>query len=404
VKPAGERLRETDHARPDMKKAMQSVTDEFHDCFDQVEDPRIPGRTTHPLHSILFLVLAATIADADGPEEIECFGKERLDWLGQFADFSEGIPSHDTIGRVLSLIKPDQFQQALLGWHIKLCQEPGQCAEEASPVHVAIDGKTSRGSYTDADKSNAIHFVSAWASKHGVTLGQTEVDSKTNEMTAIDELLDFIEVRGTLITLDAIGAQKTVATKINGGGGDYIVAIKDNHPKLAEAIRQHFELAHDQGLRKHGVKSKKTVTEKRGRREERYYAVCEIPAELKPMTESWAGAASIGQAIAQIEEDGECRVEVRYFLSSRSPKVSEFATSVRSHWSVESMHWVLDVVFHDDAGRIRTKHATANFTFVRRYVTTLLKRDSFKRSLKQKRKKAGWNTEFLEKLLFSAAV
>jgi len=163
-------------------------------------------------------------------------------------------------------------------------------------------------------------------------------------------------------------------------------------------------MAHDQGLRKHGVKSKKTVTEKRGRREERFYAVCEIPTELKPMTDLWAGASSIGQAITQIEEGDECRVEVRYFLSSRLPKVGEFATSVRSHWSVESMHWVLDVVFHDDASRIRTKHATANFTFVRRYVTTLLKRDSCKRSLKQKRKKAGWNTAFLEKLLFSTAV
>jgi len=387
-----------------MEKAMQSLTDEFHDCFDQVEDPRVAGRTTHPLNSILFLVVAATIADADGPEEIECFGKERIDWLSQFADFSAGVPSHDTIGRVLSLIKPDQFQQALMDWHVKLCKDRGQCSEEASPVHVAIDGKTSRGSYTDAEKSNAIHFVSAWASKYGVTLGQTEVDSKTNEITAIDELLDFIEVRGTIITLDAIGAQKTIAEKIHGGGGDYIFAIKDNHPKLAEAIRQHFERAHDRGLRKHGVKSKKTVTKKRGRREERYYAVCQIPTELEPMTELWAGAVSIGQAITQIEEGGKCRVEVRYFLSSRSPKVSESATSVRSHWSVESMHWVLDVVFHDDASRIRTKHATANFTFVRRYVTTLLKRDTCKRSLKQKRKKAGWNTEFLEKLLFSATV
>lgn len=390
---------------------MRSLTDEFHDCFDQVEDPRVSGRTSHPLNSILFLVVAATIADADGPEEIECFGKERVDWLSQFADFSAGIPSHDTIGRVLSLIKPEQFQQALLDWHVKLCKDRGDDASQrkddapsAPPVHVAIDGKTSRGSYTNSEKSNAIHFVSAWASKHGVTLGQTEVDSKTNEITAIDEILDFIEVRGTIITLDAIGAQKKVAEKIDREDGDYIFAIKDNHPNLAEAIRRHFELAYDQGLRKHGVKTKKTVTEKRGRREERHYAVCEIPAELKPMAELWAGAVSIGQAITQIEEGGECRVEVRYYLSSRTPKVSEFATSVRGHWSVESMHWVLDVVFHDDASRIRTKHATANFTFVRRYVTTLLKRDTCKRSLKQKRKKAGWNTGFLEKLLFSAAV
>lgn len=387
---------------------MLSQVDMFHDCFDQVDDPRVAGRTTHPLNSILFLVVAATIADADGPEEIECFGNERLDWLSRFADFSEGIPSHDTIGRVLSLIKPAQFQRALLDWHAQLCEahhggeKPGD--ENDAPVHVAIDGKTSRGSYTDSTKSNALHFVSAWASKHGVTLGQTEVDSKTNEITAIDELLDFMDVRRTIITLDAIGAQKKIAAKIIKEGGDYIFAIKDNHPKLADSIRAYFELAHEEGLRKHGVKAKKTTVKKSGRTEERFYAVCPIPETMKSLTDLWEGAQSMGQAITQTEVNGKCHVEVRYFLCSRAAKVGEFATSVRSHWSVESMHWVLDVVFHDDASRIRTGHATANFTFVRRYTTTLLKQDTCKRSLKQKRKKAGWNTEFLEKLLFSSAV
>lgn len=389
-----------------MEMAMLSQIDVFHDCFDQVDDPRVPGRTTHPLNSILFLVVAATIADADGPEEIQDFGNEHIDWLTRFTDFPEGIPSHDTIGRVMSLIKPDQFQQALLQWHAQLCATHDDGSSQADHsdqlIHVAIDGKTSRGSYTNAEKSNAIHFVSAWASKHGVTLGQTEVDSKTNEITAIDELLGFIDVRRTIITLDAIGAQKSIAQKIQEEGGDYILAIKDNHPKLAEAIRSHFELVHENGLRKHAVKSKKTVDETRGRREERFYAVCAIPAELQSMTDLWSGAKSIGQAITQIEEGGQCRVEVRYFLTSRPAKVNEFATSVRSHWSVESMHWVLDVVFHDDASRIRTKNATANFTFTRRYVTTLLKRDTTKHSLKRKRKIAGWNTEFLEKLLFAA--
>lgn len=174
---------------------MLSQIDVFHDCFDQVEDPRVPGRTTHPLNSILFLVVAATIADADGPEEIECFGNERLDWLSRFADFPHGIPSHDTIGRVLSLIKPEQFQQALLDWHTQLCQQYRDAEdkldrdeEQSLPIHVAIDGKTARGSYTNAEKSNAIHFVSAWASKHGVTLGQTEVDSKP---TKSQQLMSF---------------------------------------------------------------------------------------------------------------------------------------------------------------------------------------------------------------------
>ncbi|MEM1228859.1 MAG: ISAs1 family transposase, partial [Planctomycetota bacterium] len=375
-----------------MEMAIFSQVDLFHDCFDRVDDPRVVGRTKHPLNSILFLVVAAMIADADGPEEIEDFGNERIDWLSQFADFSEGIPSHDTIGRVMSLIDPKQFQQALVDWHTQLCDayHSGDKLADAdnSPVHIPIDGKTARGSYTDKEKSNALHFVSAWATKHGVALGQTEVDSKSNEITAIDELIDFIDVRDSVITIDAIGAQKSIAKKITGKGGDYIFAIKDNHPKLAEAIRDHFELVHEEGLRKHPVKSKATVEETRGRREERFYAVCAIPASLRSLASAWAGASSIGQAITQIEEGEECRVEVRYFLLSRDAKVGEFATSVRSHWSIESMHWVLDVVFHDDASRIRTRNATANFTFTRRYITTLLKRDTSKHSLKRKRKLA----------------
>ncbi len=384
---------------------MSSQIDMFHDCFDQVEDPRVQGRVVHPLHSTLLLIVAAVIADADGPEEIECFGHEKLDWLMNFADFSAGIPSHDTITRVLCLIKPTQFQQALLDWHGHLCRMNSSTDDTAKadvPRHVAIDGKTARGSYTDAEKSNAIHIVSAWATEHGITLGQTEVDSKTNEITAIGELLEFIDLKKSIVTVDAIGAQKSIAAKIIAQKGDYVFAIKDNHPKLAEAIREHFETAHEHGLSDHGVRSKTTKAKQASRTEERFYAVCSIPESMKTLTSAWAGAKSIGQAITQCERNGKTTIEVRYYLSSRVPRVSEFATSVRNHWSIEAMHWVLDVVFHEDGHRLRERNATNNLSFVRRYVTTLLKRDTTKRSLKQKRKKAGWNNRFLEKLLFAA--
>lgn len=383
---------------------MFSQIDVFHDCFEQIDDPRVAGRTTHPLHSILLLVVAAMIADADGPEETEDFGKERIDWLSPFADFSNGIPSHDTIGRVMSMIAPKQFQQALIDWHTRLIEAYQNAEQSASNdnglIHIAIDGKTSRGSYTTADKSDALHFVSAWATKHGIALGQTEVASKSNEITAIDELLDFLDVRQSVITLDAIGAQKTIAAKIFQGGGDYVFAIKDNHPKLATAIRKHFELVHEEDLKKHRVKSKQTVDHRGCRREERFYAVCSIPESLRSLTKHWAGAKSIGQAITQIEEAGQCRVEVRYFLLSCDSKVGQFAISVRSHWQIESMHWVLDVAFHDDDSRIRTRNATANFTFIRRFILSLLKQDTSNHSLKRKRKLAGWNVDFHETLLF----
>lgn len=390
---------------------MSVQVDVFHDCFDQVDDPRVAGRTTHPLNSILLLIVAAVISDADGPEEIECFGKEKIGWLSKFADFSRGIPSHDTIGRILAIVKPDQFQRALLAWHQQLCRikrellglpaDP-ETDDADAPTHIAIDGKTARGSYTDRGKSNAIHLVSAWATEHGITLGQTEVDSKTNEITAIGELLDFIDLKNSIVTLDAIGAQKSIAKKIIKEEGDYVFAIKDNHPKLANAIRAHFEEAHESGLIESGVRSHTTTAKQAGRVEERFYAISAIPESMKPLTDQWDGAKSIGQAITHVERDGKTSAEIRYYLSSRPAKVKEFATSVRNHWSIESMHWVLDVVFHDDASRIRKGNATSNIGFVRRFVTTLLKRDTTKRSLKQKRKKAGWNTTFLEKLLFAA--
>jgi predicted transposase YbfD/YdcC len=390
-----------------MEMAMQLLVDEFHDCFDMVSDPRVAGRTTHPMNSILLLIVTAVIANADGPEDIAEFGRLNQDWLSQFADFSEGIPSHDTIGRILSIIKPDEFQTALLSWHQCLCRRHADQQtkpSDATPCHIAIDGKTARGSYTDAAKSNAIHIVSAWATKHGITLGQKEVDSKSNEISAIPDLLDFIDVSGSIVTIDAIGAQKSIAEKIVDEKGDYVFAIKDNHPKLASAIRDHFEQAYEQGLAESGVRSKKTSGKQASREEERYYAVCAIPESMKDLTDQWAGAKSIGQAINLSERNGEQTSEVRYYLSSRSPRVGEFAASVRSHWGIESMHWILDVVFHEDSSRLRTKNASSNMSFTRKFITTLLKRDTSKGSLKRKRKRAGWNLNFLQEVLFPAEI
>lgn len=386
-----------------MELAMVSQIDVFHDCFDQVEDPRVAGRTVHPLNSILFLVVSAVVAGADGPDEIETFGDEKLDWLSKFADFGAGIPSHDTITRVLSLIKPAEFQKALLQWYSHLYESACERrAESDHPIHVAIDGKTARGSYTDVDKSNAIHIVSAWATENGVTLGQTEVDSKSNEITAIPELLEMMDLRKTIVTLDALGCQKSIAEKIIDEGGDYLFAVKDNHPTLCKAIAEHFELAHEEGLRAHGVRSKTTKQKQASREEERFYATCSIPESLKELTDQWKGATSICQVITSTERRGEHSGDVRYYLSSRKPSVGEFSNCSRRHWGIESMHWVLDVVFHEDSSRLRTKNATSNMSFARRFVTTLLKRDTTKKSLRRKRKMAGWNTEFLQKLMFPA--
>lgn len=383
---------------------MASQIDVFHECFDQVEDPRVAGRTIHPLNSILFLVVSAVIAGADGPDEIESFGDEKLDWLSKYADFESGIPSHDTITRVLSLIKPAEFQKALLQWHAHLCEInwDHEIKDDDRPVRVAIDGKTVRGSYTDAEKSDAIHIVSAWATENGVTLGQTEVDSKSNEITAIPELLELIDIRNTIVTLDAMGCQKSIAEKIIDEGGDYVFAVKDNHPKLCAAITDYFEMAHNEGLTAHGVRSTTTKGKQAGRDEERFYATGPIPETLRALTDQWKGAKSICQANTCTSRGDKQTSDIRYYISSRPARVGEFANSARRHWGIESMHWVLDVVFHEDSSRLRTRNATSNMSFTRRFVTTLLKRDTRKKSLRRKRKIAGWNTAFLEKLLFAA--
>lgn len=379
---------------------LQPAVRKFHDCFQHVDDPRVKGRCDHSLHSILFLVVSAVIANADGPAEIEEFALEKREWLEQFIELENGIPSHDTIGRVLSLIKPIEFQQALIEWMNQLRND----RRDGGPIAIQIDGKTSRGSYTNDAKSDALHIVGAWASEEGLALGQVAVDAKTNEIRVIPELLEMLDLREAIVTIDAMGCQKAIAKKIIEAGGDYIFAVKDNHPKLAEAIEQHYFTAHEEGLAASGVRSKTDRAKTRGRNEERFYAVGAIPDSMRELTNQWPGAKSIGQATTMIERKNASSHEVRYFLSSRDPRVNEFAKSVRSHWAIESMHWVLDVVFHEDESRIRTGNAVENMSFTRRFVVTLLKQDTSRASLKSKRKKAGWNTDFLEKLMFGPSI
>lgn len=368
----------------------------FQECFEVVEEPRVTTRCDHPLDSILFLVVAVVIAGADGPADIEDFGTEKQDWLEQFIELPNGVPSHDTIGRILSLIKPAQFQQALILWINQLREEHGT----DGPLVVPIDGKTARGSYTDSQKSDAIHIVSAWATDHGLSLGQVAVDSKTNEITAIPELLDMIDLDNTIITLDALGCQKSIATKIIDGGGDYTFAVKDNHPKLAAMIEAAFQQIHHDGPASAGFRSKAVSEKGHGRIEERHYCVGSVPETMSSLASDWPNIRSLGQAINTTTCGDKTTTEVRYYIGSRPPKVTEFANSVRKHWGIESMHWILDVVFGEDASRIRTGHATENMSFTRRFVTSLLKQDTSRSSLKAKRKRAGWNTDFLEKILF----
>ena len=342
--------------------------------------------------------MAATIAGADGPEDMEKFAERKQGWLENFVDLSYGVRSHDTFGRVLGLIKPKQFQEAFLAW-IGSLSSLRDAADQ--PIFVPIDGKTMRGSYKNSDKSDMLHIVSAWASQQGITLGQVAVDSKSNEITAIPQLLEMLDLHGAIVSIDAMGCQREIAAKIIEGGSDYVLQVKGNQPSLHEAIERAYTDA-DEGDRVDAKARCRTTREKsRGRKETRHYTIMPRPKAMSVQSEKWPGLRSIGRVVREIECNGKQTIETSYYITSLESKVGVFSESVRSHWGIEnSLHWVMDVVFGEDRSRIRTGHAAENMSFLRRFVTTLLKQDTSKSSLKQKRKEAAWDTHFLEMLLF----
>ena len=304
-----------------------------------------------------------------------------------------------TFGRVLSLIKPAEFQKAFLDWVASLAS--GDASDNSSPKFVPIDGKTARGSGGAKGRDNPLHLVSAWANQQGISLGQVAVDEKSNEITAIPKLLKMMELAGAIVSIDAMGCQKEIAKTIVRGGGDYVLAVKDNQPKLAEAIREFFLDRHQrQDFADFQVRRHTTREKSRGRLETRMHYVAPVPDTMRGVARGWSRLRTIGQVISTVSHRDKESSDVRYYIVSRPPRVREFAESTRGHWGIESMHWILDVVFGEDKSRIRNGSGTENFSALRKFVISLLKRDKSNGSLIGKRKRAAWNTEFLEKLLF----
>jgi len=366
----------------------------FAEHFVSIRDPRTRP-VDHLVYDILFLAVCGTIAGADGPSDIEEFGNTHLRWLRRFIPLSNGILSHDTISRLFALIKPKAFQQAFLSWIESLNIEEDPSAEFR---FVPIDGKTLRGSGTQEQRP--LHSVSAWASANGVSLGQVAVDRKSNEIKAIPELLRMLELRGALVTIDAMGCQKQIAKDIVQDGGDYVLAVKENQPTLHAALESFFDKAVEKDFEEEQCRVHETNEVSRGRQETRQFVTAPLPASMAEFKKDWRGLQSIGRAMSMIERDGIVTAEVRYYILSTPPKVKAFATAVRGHWSIEnSLHWVLDVVFQEDASQIRIGHGPENFGFLRRFVISLLKQDTSEGSLRRKRKRAAWDTNFLEKVL-----
>ena len=342
---------------------------------------------------ILVIAVCAVISGAEGWEDLEEYGKANAAWLGDLLDLPYGIPGHDTFRRVLSRLVPEELTQCFLAWTNALSAASGGDI-------VSIDGKTLRHSFDQATSTAAIHMVSAWASANRLVLGQLKVEEKSNEITAIPTLLRLLDVTGAVVTIDAMGCQKAIAKTITEQGADYVLALKDNHPTLSEAVTLFLNDARATGFADIEHAYHETVDGDHGRIEtRRYWITSEI--EWLGAKASWSNLHSVGMVEARREVGETVQVETRYFLTSLPAQGVRFAQAVRQHWGIEnSLHWVLDVSFDEDACRIRKEKGAQTFAVLRHIALNLLRREPHhKRGIKARRKRAGWDRDYLVQVL-----
>ena len=363
------------------------------DHFLHLTDPR-RGKVTHPLINLITIALCGTIAGADDFVTMIAWAGQHKDWLAQFLDLSRGIPSHDCLNMLFRRLKPEQFERCLLSWLAALHDTSGGTL-------VAIDGKTLRRSFDKATARTALHLVSAWVVSQKLSIASVAVESKSNEITAIPELLELIELSGALVTIDAMGCQAEIAQAIVSGDGDYILAVKGNQPTLHRGIVEHFLDQMGDDFARVEVSRHETKEKGHGREEHRTYYVVDVPEGL-PDAWRWKGLVQIGMAVSQTLRGGKVCDDVRYFILSRRLTARRFGTLIRGHWGIEnSLHWQLDVSFGEDQNRTRKDHAAANLGGLRRTALSLLKNQtSQKVGVKNRRLIAAWNTEYLRKVLF----
>lgn len=362
--------------------------------FENLTDPRLTRTRRHELFDLVVVALCGTIAGADSWADIERFGDQRLDWLRTFLRLENGIPSHDTFGRVFARLDPARLGACIQQWLDDVGRAIGK--------HIAIDGKTLRHSFDKAAGRNPLHLVSAWACEARLTLGQVATDAKSNEITAIPLLLELLDLKGATVTIDAMGCQKEIAQTIVDGEGDYLLALKDNHPKLSEAVADAFTTALEADVPGPELRRHVTVETSRGRKERREHLALSAPATL-PGFADWANLATIVMVIRTKLIDGRETGEVGYFLTSLPAKVKTLARLIRQHWSIENqLHWVLDVTFTEDASRIRQRHAPQTSAMIRRLAVSILSSDtSTKDNIRGKRYRACLSTDTLERILLS---
>jgi predicted transposase YbfD/YdcC len=364
------------------------------DHFAQMSDPRMDRTKRHNLIDILTIAICAVICGADSWVAIELYGCTKYEWLKTFLELPNGIPSHDTFARVFAQLNPQQFQECFLNW-MKSIQKI------TSGEVVAIDGKTLCGSYDKNNNQNAIQIVSAWATTNKLVLGQVKVDSKSNEITAIPELLKVLELNGCIVTIDAIGCQKEIVKLIAQQNADYVITLKKNQGNLYDEVEQLFKSGISKSFQEFQYTTYKTEETGHGRHEIRNYVMLTgITSRLDPDS-VWSNLKSVGMVESVRSSDGKTTVETRYFITSLSDDAEEFANCVRSHWGIEnSLHWILDVAFREDDCRIRKDNAPQNFSVLRQIAVNLLTKEKcVKRGIKNKQFLAAMDDNYLARVL-----
>ena len=371
------------------------MTDSFLQHFEAIEDPRIDRCKRHELLDIILLAVSAVLSGAQGWEQIEDFGIHRLDWLRRYRPFEYGIPRHDTIARVISRLKPEEIETAFQRWMSCLIESTG------SDV-IAIDGKTARRSFDTHERQNPLHAVSAWSSQHQLVLGQVAVDEKSNEISAIPRLLTLLDIENCIITLDAMGCQKDIAKQIVKGKADYILALKGNHSGMKAELEAWWHKSMREGTTSETYDEFREVSAGHGRIEIRHCEQLIIDRAWLDKDYRWDGLQSVIKVTATVEEksSGKKSKETRWYISSLALNAEQALDAVRSHWQVESMHWVLDVTFREDESRIRRGTGALAFNVLRKIALSLFKQDTSKNiSMVRKRKIAALDDEYRSVLL-----
>lgn len=375
-----------------MSDVRRITLDEVVRHFEELADPRCSVNRKHPLVSVVVIAVMAVLAGAGGPTAIARWAALKEEFLATALDLPDGVPGKDVFRRVLMALRPEAFRACFVSWLESLRAEAAAATGVEQPI-LAVDGKTARRSHDRKNGLGALHSVTVWASEFGLPLGQVACAEKSNEITAIPEVLKLVDLKGAIITIDAIGAQKAIASRIIDGDGDYVLALKGNQETLHQAVIDYIDEQLEGELE--GAQEHVTVETGHGREETRTYLQLPAPEGL-PGFGLWRALKTIAVVTSLCARDGKQTAEVRYYISSLAPDVKRLARAVRGHWGIENgCHWILDVTYGEDESRIREEALRENFAWLNRFTLSLLKQHPDRTSIAMKRRSCGWDENYL---------